>query len=45
VSSLKLYEQKAPAPNVITVRIVRNDVPPSNPDRVERDFGKTRLNK
>jgi hypothetical protein len=38
-----LHEQKASAPNVIAARIVSNDVDASNPNREERNFGKTEV--
>jgi hypothetical protein len=45
VSSLRLHEQKASAPNVIAARILRNDRGASNPDRGEKNFGKTEVEK
>jgi hypothetical protein len=38
-----LQEQKSPAPNVITDRIVRNAMRRSNPAAAETDFAKTEV--
>jgi len=45
VSSLRLHEQKASAPNVIADGIVRNVVVTSNLDREEENFGKTEVDR